>query len=325
MTGLSLSLLLLAEAAAGPAPVDPEARSFPYPYPVHDFSFDSQRQPVRMAYLDERPAAGGNGRTVLLLHGKNFSAAYWAPTMAALIKAGFRVIAPDQIGFGKSSKPERYQFTFAGLAASTAALLDHAGAGRVSVVGHSMGGMLAVRFARLFPERTEKLVLVDPLGLEDYADALGPRTVDEWYAREKAQTPDKIRNYFRTSYFDGAWKPQYEDLIRLPAGFTLHPDYPRVAWDSALLYEMILTQPVLYELDMLTAPTLLIVGSRDRTAVGKDLTPPAVAARMGHVPDLARAAVRRIRGARLVEISGAGHLPQVEAFIRYRDALLGFL
>jgi pimeloyl-ACP methyl ester carboxylesterase len=325
MTGLGLSLLHLLAAAVGPAPVDSEARSFSYPYPVHDFSFESQRQSVRMAYLDERPAAAGNGRTVLLLHGKNFSAAYWAPTIAALTEAGFRVIAPDQIGFGKSSKPERYQFTFAGLAANTVALLDAVGARRVSVVGHSMGGMLAVRFARLFPERTDKLVLVDPLGLEDYADAVGPRSVDEWYAREKKQTPDKIREYFRTSYFDGVWKPQYEDLIRLQAGFTLHPEYPKVAWDSALLYEMVLTQPVVYEMDKLTAPTLLIVGSRDRTAVGKDMAPPAVAARMGHVPDLARAAAKRIRGARLVEISGAGHLPQVDAFVRYREALLGFL
>jgi pimeloyl-ACP methyl ester carboxylesterase len=321
MSALCLSLLLLAE---GIVPVDPEARSFPYPYPVHTFSFQSQRQPLQMGYLDQRPSGRGNGRTVLLLHGKNFSAAYWAPTIAALTGAGFRVIAPDQIGFGKSSKPERYQFSFAALAASTAALLDSAGVDKVSVVGHSMGGMLAVRFARLFPGRTEKLVLVDPLGLEDYGAAIGPRSVDDWYAREKAQTPEKIRDYFRKSYFDGAWKPEYEDLIRLTAGFTRHPDYARVAWDSALLYDMILTQPVVHELDALTAPTLFIVGTRDHTAVGKDLVPPATAARLGHMPELARAAARRIPSARVVELD-AGHLPQVEAFPRYREALLGFL
>jgi pimeloyl-ACP methyl ester carboxylesterase len=273
-----------------------------------------------------RPAGDhDNGKTVLLLHGKNFSAGYWAPTIAALTAEGFRVIAPDQIGFGKSSKPEHYQFSFAGLAASTRALLDSLGLSRVAVVGHSMGGMLALRFALLFADRTERLVLVDPLGLEDYADYLGPRPVDSWYQREIAQTPDKIREYERKSYFGGTWKPEYDDLIRLQAGFTLHPGYARVAWDSALLYDMILTQPVVHELEKLRPPTLLIIGSRDRTAVGRDLVAPEIAARMGDFPQLARRAQRRIHGARLVEITGAGHLPQVEAFPRYRDALLGFL
>jgi pimeloyl-ACP methyl ester carboxylesterase len=344
MIALCLSALAAAAAASssagGLAPVDPEARSFPYPYPVHTYAFESQRQSLRMAYLDERPTSTGgaaaasaattttttNAKTVLLLHGKNFSAAYWAPTIGALKQAGYRVIAPDQIGFGKSSKPESFQFSFAALAAHTGALLTSLGIDKVTVVGHSMGGMLAARFALLYPTRTEKVVLVGPLGLEDYGKAVGPRSVDDWYAREKGQTPDKIRAYFRQSYFGGgAWKPAYEDLIRLQAGFTLHPDYGQVAWVSALTYDMILTQPVVHDLADLAAPTLFIVGSRDRTAVGKDLVPPSVAERMGHLPELARAAAGRIRGARLVEIDGSGHLPQVDAFARYREALLGFL
>src|SRR6185437_5166311 len=107
---------------------------------------ESQRERLRMVYMDERPA-DWNGRTVLLLHGKNFSGAYWAPTMRALMARGYRVVAPDQIGFGKSSKPDRYQFSFSQLALSTLALLDSIGVERVVVVGHSMGGMLASRIA----------------------------------------------------------------------------------------------------------------------------------------------------------------------------------
>jgi pimeloyl-ACP methyl ester carboxylesterase len=322
----SLVIAVLAADSAAPklAPVDPEGRSYPYPFSVHSFSFRSQRQALQMAYLDEQPAQG-NGKAVLLLHGKNFSAAYWAPTIAALKDAGFRTIAPDQIGFGKSSKPDHYQFSFATLADNTRALLDSLGVRTVTVVGHSMGGVLAVRFARLFPDRTEKLALVNPLGLEDYAQYLGARPVDAWYQAELRQTPEKIREYQRRNYYGGAWKPEYEELIRMQAGFTLHPDYPRVAWNSALIYDMILTQPVVHELDQIRVPTLLLIGARDRTAVGRDLVAPEVASRMGDIPSLARQAARRIGGARLVEIPGAGHLPQVEAFPRYREALLTFL
>jgi pimeloyl-ACP methyl ester carboxylesterase len=327
----SLAVLLTSIlATADFKPVDAEGRDFQYPLPVAEHHFESQRQKLVMAYIDARPPEGvrANGHTVVLLHGKNFNAAYWAPTVDALTAAGFRVVAPDQIGFGKSSKPERYQFSFAQLAVNTRTLLQALGIDNVAVVGHSMGGMLATRFALMFPDLVERLVLVNPIGLEDYAaksTAVACTTIDDWFERERAQTPEKIRAYEEKSYFGGAWKPAYDDLMRMQAGFTLHPSYPRVAWDSALLYDMIVRQPVVHDFGRVRAPTLFIVGARDRTAVGKDLASPAEAAKMGDVATLARAAARRIRGARLALIPGVGHLPQVEAWERYLGALLGFL
>src|SRR6202012_1277662 len=98
-----------------------------------------------------------------------------------LVNEGLRVIAPDQIGFGKSSKPHGYQFTFQALADNTRELLDHCHVDRVHIVGHSMGGMLATRFALMFPERVERLVLVNPIGLEDWK-AVGPyHSVVSWH------------------------------------------------------------------------------------------------------------------------------------------------
>src|SRR6266487_5151615 len=85
----------------------------------------------------------------------------------------------DQIGFGKSSKPHAYQFTFQALAENTNGLLDHLGVGRVHVVGHSMGGMLGTRFALIFPDRTDRLVLVNPIGLEDWKTVVPYLTVDQ--------------------------------------------------------------------------------------------------------------------------------------------------
>jgi pimeloyl-ACP methyl ester carboxylesterase len=141
-----------------------------------------------MAYMDIAPESP-NGRSVLLLHGKNFNGYYWESTARALLTAGYRVVIPDQIGLGKSSKPQRYQFSFQQLALNTRALLDHLRIRTASVVGHSMGGMLAVRFALMFPDRVEKLALIDPIGLEDWKRVVPYRSIDEWYAGELKVTP----------------------------------------------------------------------------------------------------------------------------------------
>jgi pimeloyl-ACP methyl ester carboxylesterase len=304
---------------------DPELTGYGYPRAVQFYEFQDQDQTLRMAYMYAEPESGNEG-SVLLLHGKNFSGAYWEPTIRELLGKGFRVIAPDQIGFGKSSKPHCYQFSFQALAQNTRGLLDLLNADRVHVVGHSMGGMLATRFALMYPERTGKLALVNPIGLEDWK-ALGVpyRTVDENYAVELKTTPETIREYLRVSYFGGEWKPEYDALIEVLAGWSKDPEYPIVAWDSALTSDMIFTQPVVYEFPLVAASTLLIIGQRDRTAFAGPWVSEDVRASLGNYPVLGRAAARAFQHAKLVEIAGAGHLPQVEAFDQYREALLGFV
>jgi pimeloyl-ACP methyl ester carboxylesterase len=304
--------------------LDPELTNYQYPFPVGTYEANTQQQKLRMAYMDVA-SPKPNGHTVVLLHGKNFSGAYWAPTIKALTAEGYRVIAPDQIGFGKSSKPTAYQFSFQTLAENTRALLDYLHVERFSLVGHSMGGMLATRMALMYPERVEKLVLVNPIGLEDWKLVVPYRTVDQNFAQELRATPESIKEYFRLNYFGGIWKPEYDSLIEIPAGWTRHPEYRRVAWDAALTSDMVFTQPVVYELDRLKMPTLLIIGQYDRTAIGKDRVPKEVAERMGNYPVLGKAAARRIPGARLVEIPDAGHLPQVDSFQKYSRALLDFI
>src|SRR5258708_9250988 len=201
-----LCSLAAVAAAADAAAYGPELEGFDYPFPVERYRFGSQNQDLQMAYLDVKPSSSPNGRTVVLLHGKNFCAATWEGSITALTEAGWRVIAPDQIGFCKSSKPERYQYSFQQLAANTRALLDHLGAGRISLLGHSTGGMLAVRYALLYPDQVERLALVNPIGLEDWK-ALGVpwRSVDEWYARELKTTAEGIRQDEQPTYYPGPW------------------------------------------------------------------------------------------------------------------------
>ncbi|RYD72233.1 MAG: alpha/beta hydrolase, partial [Sphingobacteriales bacterium] len=84
--------------------LDTVLSNYKYPYPVEYINIHTQQQHLRMAYMDVKPIIP-NGKTVVLMHGKNFNGAYWKTTIAALYKEGFRVIVPDQVGFGKSSKP----------------------------------------------------------------------------------------------------------------------------------------------------------------------------------------------------------------------------
>lgn len=309
---------------AGDPRFDAELTAYPYPFPVQFLELASQQETVRMAYMDVAPAQP-NGHTVLLLHGKNFPASTWEPTIRFLTARGYRVIAPDQIGFGKSSKPARYQYSFHQLASNTKAVLDRAGLTKVSVVGHSMGGMLATRFSLMFPDRVEKLVLVNPIGLEDWKTVVPYRSIDQWYEQEKKATPESVRAYQRNSYYGGTWKPEYERLIETSIGVLHHPDYPKIAWASALTYDMIFTQPVVYEFPNLKVPTLLIIGQRDRTALGKAGIPKEIAATLGDYPALGKRTAAAIPGAQLVEIPGVGHVPQVEAFEAYSQALAQFL
>lgn len=308
---LSLSLCLAlacGPALASQAPVYGERlEGFDYAYPVHYLDFTSQGQPLSMAYLDVAPKKA-NGRTILLMHGKNFCAGTWERTIDVLADAGYRVIAVDQVGFCKSSKPAHYQYSFQQLAANTHALLERLGVARASVIGHSMGGMLATRYALLYPRQVERLVLVNPIGLEDWK-ALGVpwRSVDDWYRRDLQTSAEGIRQYQQATYYAGEWRPEFDRWVQMQAGMYRGKGRESVAWNSALTYDMIFTQPVVYELDRLQMPTLLLIGEKDNTAIGKDAAPAELKARLGNYAQLGKDAARRIPQATLVEFPDLSH------------------
>lgn len=325
LVAMSISSATVAQTVSTPR-YGARLEGFAYPHPVRTFAFQSQDQRLEMAYLDVVAPAAPNGRTVVLLHGKNFCAATWESAITALTGAGYRVIAPDQIGFCKSSKPPRYQYSFAQLAGNTRDLLKHLGIDRAAIVGHSMGGMLAARFALQYPQATERLLLVNPIGLEDWrAEGVPWRSVDAWHARERKTSFDSIRDYQRTVYYGGDWKPAYERWVRMLGGMYAGEGGQAVAWSQALTSDMVFNQPVVHELPRITAATTLLIGQKDRTAIGKDLAPPEVAQRLGDYPALGRRAAAAIPGATLVEFADLGHAPQVEAPERFNAALLSAL
>lgn len=322
----SMVLAALISVIGTSARADGMLSDFAYPHPVRQHAFTSQGEALAMAYMDVAPTADANGRTVVLLHGKNFCGATWEGTIAPLAAAGYRVIVPDQIGFCKSTKPATYQMSFHQLAANTRALIESVGVGRAVIVGHSMGGMLATRYALSFPESTEALVLVNPIGLEDWsAKGVPARTIDELVAGERKTDAARIKAYQQKTYYDGRWRPEFDRWVEMLASTYSGPGSELAILSQARASDMVFSQPVVHEFPRLAVPVVLLIGERDTTAIGKDRAPPEIAKTLGNYPELAREAASRIPNARLITFPALGHSPQVEEPDKFNAALLGAL
>ena len=94
-------------------------------------------------------------------------------------------------------------------------LLDSLHIGKVYLVGHSMGGMLAARFAMLYPGKVQKLVLEDPIGLEDYKRFVPYQTIEQLTEKELNATYESYKKY-QQSYYP-QWKPEYEQYVQAQA------------------------------------------------------------------------------------------------------------
>lgn len=288
-----------------------------YPFELRKVNINSQKQKLNMVYMYEK-ATIPNGKTVLLLHGKNFSGIYWNQTMKALLKKGYNVVAPDQIGFGRSAKPSKYKFSLSVLAENTKQLLDSLQIKNVIVIGHSMGGMLAVKFALMYPYQTMQLILENPIGLEDPAKQVKPVTVNEAYKAEQEKTEAAVKQYMLENYFHNQWKPAYDTLLLQVMQVMNSKGY---AWNAAQTTEMIFNQPVVYDLYKIKVPAVLIIGQADKTAIGKERADEKTKKEMGNYPQLGKKAAQLIPNAQLIELDDIGHIPHIEDFELFRIKL----
>ncbi|KAF4556058.1 Hypothetical protein D9617_2g060250 [Elsinoe fawcettii] len=301
---------------------------FEYPYPVQFYNFISQTQNLSMAYMDipAGEAAAEDKGTVVLFHGKNFCACTWDDTIKVLTDDGYRVVAIDQVGFCKSTKPAAYQFTLFQLALNTNNLLNSIGITNATIMGHSMGGMLAARYALAFPQQTSRLVLVDPLGLENWF-ALGVpyQAIDKSYRTELNTSFTSIKSYQQATYYDNTWNASYDVWVNMLLSIYKGPEGQKFAFNMAATTDMIFTQPWIYETQNLTLPTFLIIGDKDNTAIGKAWAPPNVQAIIGHYDVLGPKVCAEIPNCTLKAFPTLGHSPQVQDPDAFHEALLGWL
>jgi pimeloyl-ACP methyl ester carboxylesterase len=321
-----LALPSISASAAGPEPREPYGiglEGFAYPYPVSMLSLDNDGEQVRMAYMDVAPAQP-NGRTVVLLHGRNFPSSYWAPEIKTLTDAGYRVVVPDQIGFGKSSKPSG-ELHFDTLARNTIALLDHLQIAKADFVAHSLGGMLGVRIARAYPDRVQHLLLAAPIGLEDYRLYVPPTPTEKILEHEDKLTADGYRKQLQTNYSLKLPPDQVTPFIDARFNIKGSPEYPR--WLRAFVSsgQMIYREPVVHEIPLITVPTLFIMGADDHNAPGKPNAPEALRPKMGQNAELAKELAAKMPNARAEVIPNAGHLVFLDAPQKFNELMFAFL
>lgn len=311
---------------SGPFNNDLNGSNFTYPHPVKLFRFHNQLQDLEMAFMDIPPSCAPNGKTAVVLHGKNFCGPTWGDTIDVLTSIGYRVIAPDQVGFCKSTKPTNYQFSTNQLAKNTQALLTTLGTKEITLIGHSLGGMLSIRFGLQYPDMIEKLVLIDPVGLEDYVEKGVPYiALDDSYKSEAAQNYKSIRGYEQEVYYVGQWKSSYDTWVNMLVNIYNGSKRQQFITNQAQIVDVVLTSPVAHYFGDLTPNTLLIVGDKDKTAIGSQWSPPDVAAKLGHFDVLGPYVASQLPHGQLHRFKELGHAPQLSDPSAFHTVVVDFL
>jgi pimeloyl-ACP methyl ester carboxylesterase len=204
------------------------------------------------------------------------------------------------------------------MARNTRQLLQTLQIGRVMVIGHSMGGMLATRFATQYPDVVERLVLYNPIGLVDQRFTRPSGSVDEAYRENLKATYQSVRaGIFRyVAHNESAWTPEFEKYVRVRYAWTLGAEWPRLAMVQALLSQVIYQDPVLADWPHIKAPTLVFGGA-------EDVLPGSAAIFQERMKVLA-ATIPNGRG-RLHLLPGIGHVPHLEAPDKTYPPLIAFL
>ena len=317
----------------GPFPDDLNGSNFTYQWPVKLFKFSSQLQDLEMAFMDVPPTKNHRGcsgrkctKTAVLLHGKNFCGPTWVDTIHALTDAGYRVIAPDQIGFCKSSKPADYEYSLHQLAWNTRGLLDTLGIDKVTVIGHSMGGMIAARFGLQYPDFVDKLVSINAIGNEDYVGKGVPYIdISVSVDQEAASNYASIRAYQQQMYYVGQWKPEYDVWVNMSNNIYHGSQRESFVRAQARIVDMVLTQPVAPHFEALQPQTLLMIGEKDKTAIGAQWSPPEVAEKLGHWDELGPEVLSKLPNGELITFPDLGHAPQISNSKEFHKKLLGWL
>lgn len=246
---------------------------------------------------------GGSGRAVVLIHGFPFSSAMWAPQLEALAKKGYRAIAPDLRGHGRSPAGDGL-FTMDLFADDVLALLDRLSVRSAVLCGLSMGGYVALRAAEKAPDRVEALVLCDTRAEADGNPAKAQRVLAMKAVADKgvaAFAEDFAKKLFAPATLAA-------DAPCVARVKTIMKANPELGVRGALLALAARPDATAF-LPSIEVPTLILVGEHDA------VTPPA----------LSEAMKKAISGAELHVIPGAGHLSSVEAPDAFNARLLAFL
>jgi 4,5:9,10-diseco-3-hydroxy-5,9,17-trioxoandrosta-1(10),2-diene-4-oate hydrolase len=270
---------------------------------------------LRLHYHDAGPTDGGDGIPVVLLHGGGPGASAWSnfgrnlPVFANVRRA----LAVDQPGFGASDKPAEHGQYFGFSAQALAELLDELVIPRVHLIGNSLGGGTAVRFALQHPQRVGRLVLMAPGGLSlnlTSADPTEGVTRLSRFAAPPGPSRQKLTEFLRTLVFDQ--RLITDELIEERYAAASTPDSLRAmaAMGASFYRPETFEEGLLWrEAHRLNHPTLLIWGREDRV----------------NPLDGALVPLKLLRNCQLHVFGGCGHWAQLEKFDEFNRLAMDFL
>jgi pimeloyl-ACP methyl ester carboxylesterase len=241
----------------------------------------------------------GSGPTVILLHGLGGSSQVWQFNIAALAEK-YHVVVPDQIGFGKSDKP-LVNYRIRTYVDFLDQFCKQLGIERASLVGNSMGGWIATAFTAAFPDRVDKLVLVDAAGYAPPKD-LDTRTFYGLNPTTREGMKVLVAKVFYNKLFltDAAIDQAIATRLAAGDGYTINSITASIIRGEDFLDDAVKT---------IKRPTLIIWGRQD------GLVPLAEGEHFN----------KDIAGSKLVVFDQCGHMPNVEKPAEFNAAVIKFL
>jgi pimeloyl-ACP methyl ester carboxylesterase len=185
---------------------------------------------------------------------------------------------------------------------------------------------LTTIFGHQYPNSVDELVLVNAIGMEDYVQKGVPYiTIDRSRTTEAASTYQSIKAYEQAIYYLGQWKESYDVWVRMLVNVYYGSQRQAYIHCQAKIIDLVLAQPVAHYFKNLKPRTLLMVGEKDKTAIGANWSPPEVAATLGRFDLLGPEVAGQIPDGHLITFPNEGHSPHISAPEEFHDALLGWL
>src|SRR5690625_2659656 len=305
---LGIFVILMSSCASNKIPMLQSMEEMDYKYPVKKIALSDD---TTIAYADQ----GSGEQTLILIHGLGSYLRAWENNIEALSE-NYRVIAVDLPGYGKSSKGN-YEFSmtyYAGVLKEISEVLELK---NVVLVGHSMGGQIALTAALQYPQWVEKMVLVAPAGFEKFNK--GER---EWFRNVMAldavkyTTVEQIRTNLSYNFYNMPEEAEFMFTDRVAMRGT--PGFDGYCYAVSESVKGMVDQPIYEFLPEIKQPTLVIFGENDNLIPNRFLNG-------GKTEKYVRDGVGQMPNAELIMLSKTGHFAQFETSEKVNSEIKNFL